>query len=61
MIIAGTGGWLRGYLEGTGEKPRATYVEKGMMNPLPLGAPILTARPSMKRSKRTYVQVRITN
>lgn len=46
-IIAGTGAWLQGYMQGskTGEIARGSYVERAMMNPTALGGIVLTVRP----------------
>ena len=47
--IAGTGGFLKGYLKGSrsagGFIPRGGYVERAMHTPVALGCPILYIRP----------------
>jgi len=51
VIIAGTGGFLRGYIEGRtqGDIPRGTYIEKAMLAPVALGSPLLKITPRFKR------------
>jgi len=58
VSLVGTGGFLRGYVEGSRSKvgPRATYVEEGMLNPLPLGAPVFSITPDKNGIKiRTII------
>ena len=47
IILVGTGGFSRGYIEGNkiGQVPRGCYVEKGMMSPTHLGCPIVRIWP----------------
>lgn len=51
-IIAGTGGYLKGYWKGSkvggGFYPRGGYVERGMRNPVALGCVVLYIRPVHK-------------
>lgn len=43
IILAGTGGWSKGYMEGArdGLVARGNYVEQKMLNPVCLGAPLI--------------------
>jgi|TARA_R110002012_G_scaffold183899_8_gene350436 hypothetical protein len=46
LLLVGTGGFSQGYQEGSKSlagNPRGSYVEKGMMKPVALGAPIISA------------------
>lgn len=48
IIIAGTGGFLKGYMAGSTDgkgRPSGTYVERGMMTPVALGGVVIWARP----------------
>ncbi len=47
IILACTGGYLKGWMEGSKQGLRAggNYPERGMMNPLSLGGIVITARP----------------
>src|SRR5262249_53370394 len=47
--LVGTGGWLKGYAERSraGTIPRGGYVEQRMLNPVQLGAPIVTIKPKI--------------
>jgi len=47
VIVACTGGWLRGYQGGSrrGGKAQGTYVEKKMLSPTALGGVVISARP----------------
>ena len=48
IIIAGVGGFLRGYMAGQTDatgRPKGTYVEQGMMTPVTLGGVVIWARP----------------
>lgn len=45
VLLASTGSWMKGYLEG-GKK---TYVEAGLMKPAALGAPHITVEPIYKK------------
>lgn len=49
VYLVGTGGWLKGYEERSrhGTTPRGGYVEAKMLNPVQLGAPIVTIRPKI--------------
>lgn len=55
ISLVGTGGWSKGYMAGAtqGGVSRGNYVERGMMNPVCLGAPLLYLRP--KRNSRGKV------
>ena len=46
-IIAGTGSFLRGHMQGSNKAGRATgsYVEKGMLPPVSLGGVVITVKP----------------
>lgn len=59
--IVGTGGFMRGYVENYKKDNRAagTYVEDGMMGPLPLGAPIIQVRVTHPRQDRTKITTHI--
>lgn len=69
VVIAGTGNFLRAYTEGTPEKdehgqdirPRATYIERQMKPPLPLGAPIIHVDPQRQHDGRVTLKVRVTS
>lgn len=56
-----TGGWLRGYTEGStvGARPGGSYVERAMMPPLSIGAPIIHLMPTHKQYT-DYVRVEVT-
>jgi len=51
LIIAGTGGFSRAYLQGhcQGNTPRGGYVEKGMLSPVALGGIVVKIRPRYKK------------
>ena len=59
LIIASTGGFLRGYMAGSkrGGIPRGNYVEAGMMTPVALGGVVIYARPRTEGPKRTAASV----
>ena len=48
VYLVGTGGWLKGYVEGRTRKGRAsgTYVEERMLDPVSLGAPLIRLTPT---------------
>lgn len=50
VLLVGTGSFARGYVERRrdGETAAGTYVEKGMMRPVSLGAPVITVTPRMR-------------
>lgn len=50
VLLVGTGSFMKGYIEGRTEgfTPRGSYVEKGMMRPVSLGAPVITVTPRFK-------------
>ena len=50
IIVACTGGWLRGYQPSKrrGGRAQGTYVEKKMLSPTALGGVVITARPVVK-------------
>lgn len=54
VLLVGTGSFMRGYVEGRREglTPAGTYVEKGMMRPVSLGAPVITVTPRVKEVAR---------
>jgi len=56
VLLVGTGSFMKGYVEGRkeGEVPRGTYVEKGMMRPVSLGAPVITVTPRYKKVLANY-------
>jgi len=49
VVLACTGGYLRGYLvgSGSGSRPRGTYVEQGMLDPTSLGGIVIKLRPTI--------------
>ena len=49
--MVGTGGWLKGYREFSkdGRVPRGNYVEANMLDPVSLGAPLITVIPRVER------------
>ncbi len=53
-ILAGTGGFIEGYPQGskdpTGMRPQGSYVEQGLLSPVALGGIILKVRPIHKGS-----------
>jgi len=51
VILAGTGGFMRGYIEGNrfGRIPRGNYVEQGTMPPVSLGGVIIKILPCWKK------------
>ena len=52
--LVGTGGWSKGYVEGTPAKPaHTTYVEKAGLSPVALGQPIVRIAPKRRTSTRT--------
>lgn len=54
--LVGTGGWSRGYLEGVvGKLVEPSYVERGLMNPVALGAPVIHIRPSVNLKEGVQV------
>ncbi len=55
-MIAGTGGYLKGYLEGT-ERPN--YVEQKMLAPVTLGGVVLWVRPIRHAKNQPGVRVDI--
>lgn len=60
LIIASTGGFLRGYMAGStrGGLPKGNYVESGMMTPVAMGGVVIYARPRLlKDSKGTAATV----
>ena len=50
VLLVGTGSFMKGYVEGRreGSTPAGTYVEKGMMRPVSLGAPVITVTPRFR-------------
>lgn len=46
VLLVGTGSFMKGYIEGA---ERGTYVEKGMMRPVSLGAPVIYVTPRFKK------------
>lgn len=54
VLLVGTGSFMKGYVEGRkeGEVHAGTYVEKGMMRPVSLGAPVITVTPRYKDTPR---------
>lgn len=50
VLLCGTGGFMKGYAEGRheGQVPRGTYVEKRMLRPVSLGAPVITVTPRLR-------------
>lgn len=64
ISLVGTGGWSKGYMEGAtqGAVPRGGYVERGMMNPVCLGAPLIYFMPhrtSNKHANETTVNITV--
>lgn len=55
--LVGTGGWSKGYRAGDEE---GTYIERGMMTPVALGAPIIHVRPWWGSGERREWNPRIT-
>lgn len=56
--LIGTGGWSKGYIEGSPDRPaRATYVEKRGLSPVALGAPVVRVRPKTRTSTRMGSEV----
>jgi hypothetical protein len=52
--LVSTGSFLKGFIPGSrdlGGHPCGTYVEKGMMNPVTLGAPVIYIRPRMRNGR----------
>ena len=51
IIIAGTGGFSRAYLQShcQGVTPRGGYVEKGMLSPVASGGVVIKIRPRRKQ------------
>lgn len=50
--LVGTGGWQKGYVEGTPKRlVKPTYVERALYGPVALGAPIIHVRPKWRRSQ----------
>jgi len=49
-ILAGTGSFLKGYVEGNTQqdRPMGNYVEQRMLRPITLGAVVIYARPDIK-------------
>lgn len=63
-IIAGTGGFSRGYMQGSRavgnpDLPRGGYVEQGMMTPVTLGGIIIKVRPVWTKPPRLDINVEI--
>lgn len=54
VLLVGAGGWSKGYVE---EDRYGTYVEKGMMNPVALGQPVIHVRPKWRTTTRHGIQV----
>jgi hypothetical protein len=52
-MLVGTGGWMKGFVEGHQHKGRAagTYVEEKMMDPVSLGAPLITVIPRVSAAR----------
>ena len=51
--LVGTGGWSKGYMESTVKRvEEPSYVEKRLMNPVALGAPIIHIRPKWQGCSR---------
>ena len=48
LHLVGSGGWSRGYITG---QEAGTYVEKGIMRPVTLGAPFIHIRPRWRDSQ----------
>lgn len=50
LVLAGTGGFMRSYVEGAraGDIPRGNYAEQGMMPPAALGGVLVKVRPRWK-------------
>ena len=50
-ILACTGGWMKGYVEGNTRagRPQGTYVEKHLMRPMNMGGVIIRVRPLHKQ------------
>ena len=63
VTIAATGGFLRGYVEQARNDgmPRATYVEDKLLNPLPLGAPVVLVTPEAKSDGTPDIKTRVIN
>lgn len=51
-LLVGTGGFMKGYVEGArqGSIPRGGYVEQKMLNPTALGGPLIRIRPRWKQT-----------
>ena len=54
VVLCGTGSFMKGYVEGRreGQTPRGTYIEKRMLRPVSLGAPVITVTPREKDTPR---------
>lgn len=61
-ILACTGSFLKGYVEGSKRDGRAQggYVEKGLMNPVALGGIIISARPRYDHDRYASVDLDLT-
>ncbi len=63
IILAGVGGFLKGYMEGNRDSsgsPSGTYVERGMMNPVALGGVVVWARPRYEHDGYATVDIDIS-
>lgn len=62
VIIAGTGGFLKGYMQGSkrGSVARGGYVEQGMMVPVALGGVVIWARPKQEHGGYASVDLDIS-
>ena len=60
--LVGTGGWSKGYIEGVkqGQVPRGGYVERKMLNPVCLGAPLVRLVPRESDKTETRYSIDIT-
>ena len=62
IYLVGTGGWLKGYAEGSrvGQTPRGGYVEQRLLNPVALGAPMLACHPRKEDgTSASYIKVTV--
>lgn len=62
VILACTGGFLRGYLIGNkrGNRAQGSYVERGMMTPVALGGVVIYARPRVSSTGYTDVDLDVS-
>lgn len=62
VIIAGTGGFLKGYMAGSTRSNRAmgAYPERGMMMPVALGGIVVYARPAYTHDGRAHVDLDVS-